>query len=151
MNKCLGLLAALVASAMSFSGCSSETNVSHSPAAASPSEAAVPAVSARELEALVQQSEQPILVEFGVDVACFRCEEMRPHVGRLAREFAGRARVVRVDFNANRQLAARFGANICPSYALINQGQVVATRCFPTSGDLIAAELDALLPATAGL
>ncbi|REJ65685.1 MAG: hypothetical protein DWQ31_17250 [Planctomycetota bacterium] len=103
----------------------------------------VPVVSGAELQMLVQQSDELVLVEFGVNFGCSRCDDMRPQIARLAGEFEGQAKVLRVDYNANRGLAAQLGANICPSYVLFRRGEVVVTRSYPTSADLLAADLDA--------
>ena len=108
-------------------------------------EPSLPVVSGADLETRVQHSERPLLVEFGVNFGCYRCDQMRPGMTNLAREFEGRADVVRVDFNFNRQLAARFGTTICPSYVLFDRGQVVAKRSFPTSADLLALDLASIL------
>ncbi len=105
----------------------------------------LPVVSGAELETRVQRSGRPLLVEFGVDFGCHRCDQMRPEMTNLARDFEGRADVLRVDFNSNRQLAARFGTTICPSYVLFDRGQVVAKRSFPTSADLLASDLVSIL------
>ena len=109
------------------------------------SDPALPVVSGTELEALVRQSTRPVLVEFGVDVACPRCEQMRPQIVQLARQFEGKATVVRVDFNANRQSAMRYGATICPSYVIFDQSQVMQSRNFPTSADLLAVDLESVV------
>lgn len=103
----------------------------------------IPVVSRAELHELVQQKDELVLVEFGVNFGCVRCDDMRPQIARLADEFENRAKVVRVDFDANRQLAAQFGADICPSYVLFRDGELVVTRSHPISADLIAADLDA--------
>src|SRR5687768_17170272 len=71
----------------------------------------VPLVSGSELRELVKHSDGPLLVEFGVNFGCFRCDEMRPQLAQLASEVEDRAKVVRVDFNANRSLAGQYGAN----------------------------------------
>ena len=105
----------------------------------------LPVVSGSGLQTRVQHSERPLLVQFGVNYGCYRCDQMRPEISRLAREFEGRADVVRVDFNANRQLAAQFGTTICPSYVLFDRGHVVAKRSFPTSADLLATDLGSTL------
>ena len=105
----------------------------------------LPVVSSSELGLLVQRSDRPLLVEFGVNFGCFRCDQMRPEMNRLARRFEGKADVVRVDFNANRQLAMQYGATICPSYVLFDQTRVVSTRGFPASADLLAADLESIL------
>ena len=103
--------------------------------------APLPIMSGTEFESLVQQSGRPLLVEFGVNFGCFRCDQMRPQIDRLAQQFEGQADVVRVDFNADRHLATQYGATVCPSYVLFDQTRVVSTRSFPTSADLLAVEL----------
>ena len=103
----------------------------------------LPVVSGTELRGVIQRSDRPVLVEFGVNFGCARCDDMRPQMERLASEFASLARVIRVDFNANRQLVSQYGGNICPTYVLFNHGEPVVTRSYPTSTDLLAADLDA--------
>ena len=39
----------------------------------------LPVVSGTELLVVVQQSDRPVLVEFGVNFGCVRCDDMRPH------------------------------------------------------------------------
>lgn len=111
----------------------------------------LPVVSGAEMHALVQLAERPVLVEFGVNFGCIRCDQMRPEMARLFREVEGRADVVRVDFNANQQLAVQLGATICPSYVLFDQGRVVVARSFPTSADLLAADLESVLAHNGGI
>ena len=102
----------------------------------------IEALSSDQMHELVQNSKQPVVVEFGVDFGCARCDDMRTQVSDLAQELEGTASVVRVDFNANRELAAGYGANICPSYVIFDQGQVVSTRSYPTSADMIRIDLE---------
>lgn len=109
------------------------------------SQPGLPVVSASELETRIELSTRPLLVEFGVDFGCYRCDEMRSPITSLAAEFRGHVDVVRVDFNASRSLAAEYGATICPSYVLFDGGRAVAIRSFPTSADLIAADLASAL------
>lgn len=106
---------------------------------------AVPVISGAELETLIRQSSQPVLVEFGVDFACHRCDQMKPQIIQLAQQFEGQAKIVRVDFNANHQTAVRYGATICPSYVVFDQSRIVQSRNFPTSGDLLAFDLETVL------
>ena len=106
-----------------------------------PPAVAIPSVTSVEMHELVQSSPQPVVVEFGVDFACARCDDMRGQIADLAQELEGTARVVRVDFNANRELAAQYGANICPSYVIFDQGRVVNMRSYPTSADMIRTDL----------
>lgn len=101
----------------------------------------VPAVDSRELDELLQNSAEPVLVEFSVMTGCARCDQMRPQLQELAKEVEGRTHIVRMDFNANRELAASLGATVCPSYVLFSDRQPVWTQTFPTSGDLLGGRL----------
>jgi len=105
----------------------------------------LPVVSSDHLQSLVRRGERPILVEFGVNFGCSRCDRMRAEMTRMAHAFEGRADVVRMDFTAHQLLAAQFGATICPSYVLFDQGSVVTSRSFPVSADLLAADLASVL------
>ncbi len=108
-------------------------------------QSAVRVVSGVELESLIRQSKLPVLVEFSVDFACSRCDQMRPQIVQLSQQFKGQATVVRADFNSNRESAMRYGATICPSYVVFDQSRVVQSRNFPTSGDLLAFDLETVL------
>ena len=105
----------------------------------------LPVISGAELETLIRQSSQPVLVEFGVDFACHRCDQMKPQIIKLARQFEGQAKIVRVDCNANHQTAMRYGAMICPSYVIFDKTRPVRTRGFPTSADLLSLDLESVL------
>ena len=105
----------------------------------------LPVISGAELETLIRQSSQPVLVEFGVDFACHRCDQMKPQIIQLAQQFKGQAKIVRVDFNANHQTAIRYGATICPSYVIFDKTRPVRTRGFPTSADLLSLDLESVL------
>ena len=136
----IAVVALLVASFVGGCGLDVSPSVSHN--AVNNPEPVLPVVSGSDLGTMIQRSERPLLVEFGVNFGCQRCEQMRSEMTGLVREIQGIADVVRVDFNANRQLAAQFGVFICPSYVLFDQRQVVARHSFPTSADLLAADLE---------
>ena len=106
---------------------------------------AVPVISGEELETLIRLSSQPVLVEFGVDFACHRCDQMKPQIIQLAQQFEGQAKIVRVDFNANHQTAIRYGVSICPSYVVFDQSRPVSSRGFPTSADLLSLDLKSVV------
>ena len=109
-----------------------------------PAGASVPVISADELESVVKQSTRPVVVEFGVPMGCFRCNDMRPRFDQLAENYSEEARFIRVDFNAAGQLATKYGATVCPSYVVFSNGESVACRTYPTSVDLVASDLDRL-------
>jgi thiol-disulfide isomerase/thioredoxin len=106
---------------------------------------ALPVVSGGELDSLIRHSKLPVLVEFGVDFGCVRCDQMKTEMAHLAQQYEGQATVVRVDFNANRQTAVRYGATICPSYVVFDRSHAVRTRSFPTSADLLSTDLESVM------
>ena len=108
-------------------------------------EQALPVVSGAELDSLIRHSKLPVLVEFGVDFGCPRCDQMKSEMAHLAQQYEGQATVVSVDFNANRQTAVRYGATICPSYVVFDRSHAVRTRSFPTSADLLSTDLESVM------
>lgn len=103
--------------------------------------ASLPVISGSGLEAYVGQNEKPVLVEFGVDFNCPRCQQVKSDIVKLGERLAGRVDVVRVDFNANAAVVSRLGGTICPTYVLFQDGNPVLTRSFPVSADLLEGEV----------
>lgn len=102
-------------------------------------------VSGSGLQEFVDSSPIPVLVEFGVDYNCERCRSMKPDMVQLADRYRRKAEVVRVDYGSNLPLVARYGGTICPTYVLFNQGQPIEVRSYPTSQDLLEADLVGLM------
>jgi thioredoxin-like negative regulator of GroEL len=102
-------------------------------------------VSADELQSVLAASSRPVFVEFGVEIGCTRCDELRPQVERLAEQFADRAIVRRVNLHQARPLAAKLGVTVCPTYIAYVDGQEQFRASYPTSGDLLAAQLGDVL------
>jgi thioredoxin 2 len=72
----------------------------------------------------VLKSDQPVLVDFWA-AWCGPCRVAAPHVERAAREIAGKGIVLKVDTEANPQLAARYNVRGIPNFAVFSQGRVV--------------------------
>jgi thioredoxin 1 len=102
-------------------------------------------VTANELRSLIANSNKPVLVEFGVEVGCFRCDELRPQIEKLAEQYAGRATVCRVNLHMDRQFASQLGVAVCPTYIAFVDGQERFRISYPTSGDLIGDQLAGVL------
>ena len=102
-------------------------------------------VAGSQLPDLVRESELPVLVEFGVDYNCPRCQQVKSDVVALSERLEQRVDVVRVDFNSNAAMVSELGGTICPTYVLFQDGQPVLTKSFPFSIDLIEASILSLI------
>lgn len=77
-------------------------------------------------ETEVVQSEKPVVVDFWAEW-CSPCKRIAPMLEELATEFDGRAKIVKVDIDANRELAERFRIQSIPTLLFFKGGQVVDT------------------------
>lgn len=73
----------------------------------------------------VKNSSVPVLVEFYADW-CAPCRTVGPVVEELSREVAGRAKVVRLDVDAESDLAASHGIRSIPTFLAFKNGREVA-------------------------
>jgi len=56
---------------------------------------------------------------------CMPCKMMAPVVDKLAKEYAGRAKVAKVDVDLNIEIAMRFGVQGVPTFGIFKDGQMV--------------------------
>jgi putative thioredoxin len=84
------------------------------------------AVSAAEFDAAVLERSRvrPVLVDFWA-AWCGPCRTLAPVLDRLAVAYAGHAEVVKVDTDAEAELAARYGVRSLPTLALFRDGRLV--------------------------
>ena len=115
------------------------------PTQTAPPASALPRVSAATFETEVLRSEQPVLVEVGVDYACARCDTMKPRVADVARRFKGQAKLVRVDFRADAALAQQLGVSVCPTYLVVHEGEVVDSVVGETLTPILISRLAAVV------
>ncbi len=72
----------------------------------------------------VLQSDKPAIVDFWADW-CMPCKAMTPTIDELATEFAGRAKVGKMDTEANRETPVKYGIQAIPTILLFKGGEVV--------------------------
>ena len=75
----------------------------------------------------VLRSPVPVLVDFYADW-CGPCRMLGSTLERLATEFAGKARIVKVNVDQEPQLAGQFRVESIPTLAFVQNGEVVAQR-----------------------
>ena len=72
----------------------------------------------------VLKSDVPVLVDFWASW-CGPCRMIAPHVDDIATEFAGKAKVGKVEVDSNQGTAARYQVRGIPTLLLFNNGEVV--------------------------
>ena len=93
----------------------------------------------------VLQSERPVLVDFWAPW-CGPCRAVGPSIEELADEFAGRAKVAKVNVDDAPALAARFGVVSIPTIAYFKDGKLVDTLMGAVPKALMARGLSTLVP-----
>ncbi|HEV7301379.1 MAG TPA: thioredoxin [Tepidisphaeraceae bacterium] len=77
-------------------------------------------------ETEVLQSSQPVLVDFWAEW-CQPCRMLAPTIEKIAKDFAGKVKVGKVDTDANRDIAMKYRINAIPTVILFKDGQVAQT------------------------
>ena len=89
-------------------------------------------------------ADAPVLVDFWAQW-CMPCRALGPTIDALAEEYAGRAKVGKVDTDSNQSLAARYGISAIPTVMFFKDGQAVETKVGLASAADLKAVLDRLL------
>ena len=91
-------------------------------------------------EADVIKSTEPVLVDFWAEW-CMPCRMLAPIIEELANQYIGKVKVGKVDTDANRDTAMKFGINAIPTVILFQAGEVVHKFVGVTSKQEFEAEL----------
>lgn len=83
----------------------------------------VQAVSDESFEREVLKSDTPVLIDFWAPW-CAPCRAIAPIVDELAREYAGKLKVVKMNVDDNPSTPAQYGVRGIPTLLLIEGGQV---------------------------
>jgi len=84
-------------------------------------------VGAGSFDEIISSAKVPVLVDFWAEW-CGPCKMAAPEVRQLALEMAGKALVLKVDTEAEPQLAARYRIQSIPNFIVFRNGQVVSQR-----------------------
>ena len=78
-------------------------------------------------DAEVMSSNTPVLIDFFAEW-CGPCKVMAPVLDDIARDYAGKLKVVKVDVDESGETAARFGVTAMPTFVVVKNGQETFRR-----------------------
>jgi thioredoxin 1 len=74
-------------------------------------------------ETEVIKSSQPVLVDFWAEW-CMPCRMLAPTIDKLAKDYAGKVKVGKVDTEVSRDIAIKYSINAIPTVILFKNGEV---------------------------
>jgi thioredoxin len=86
---------------------------------------ALPVIAEPDFEREVLRCELPVLVDFYADW-CAPCKTVQPEVEALAHELEGKAKVVKVDIDRSKRIAASLRIQSVPTFVVFFRGRPVA-------------------------
>ncbi len=110
---------------------------------------AVPYVTEQDFEREVLRSELPVLVDFTADW-CQPCKVVAPEVEAVARDLEGKAKVVKVDIDKSKRIAATMRVQSVPTFVVFSKGRPVVGEQGVLKRAQLAEMLDPYLPRAAG-
>ena len=92
----------------------------------------------------VLQSQQPVLVDYWAEW-CGPCKMIAPILDEIAKEYAGRLEVAKLNIDDNQETPASYGVRGIPTLMLFKNGSIEATKVGALSKSQLAAFIDSHL------
>lgn len=92
----------------------------------------------------VLKSDMPVLVDFWAEW-CGPCKMIAPAINELAGEYAGKAKIAKLDVDSNQVIASQYGIRSIPSLLIFKNGRVVDQIVGALPKQRIKERLDATL------
>ena len=110
---------------------------------------ALPFVTDQDFEREVLRSELPVLIDFTADW-CGPCKTVLPEVEAIAHELEGKAKVVKVDIDKSKRIAASLRIQAVPTFMVFMRGRPVAAEQGVLKRAQLRDMLDPFLPRAEG-
>ena len=102
------------------------------------------AITSAEFEEKVLKSDVPVLIDFWA-TWCGPCKQIGPTIEQIATEYAGKAKVFKVDVDSEGELAGQYGVMSIPALFVFKGGKVVESVVGAMPKPSIAALIDRAL------